>query len=124
MPQRIRIRTESVTIEGELNDGPTAKAIAAALPIEGDANRWGEEIYFVIPVRAELEPDARADVEVGELAYWPSGDALCIFFGPTPASSGPQPRAASAVNILGRVDGDATVLTQVRQGEKVVVEAV
>jgi hypothetical protein len=119
MASRITIAAGSVTLEAELNDGPTAKAIWDALPITGRANTWGDEIYFTIPVQAEQEPDARADVEVGELGYWPVGSAFCIFFGPTPASDGLQPRAASPVNILGRVLGDATEFRQVPGGAEV-----
>ena len=119
MANRITIAAGSVTLEAELNDGSTAKAIWDALPITGRANTWGDEIYFTIPVQAEEEPDARADVEVGELGYWPVGSAFCIFFGPTPASDGPEPRAASPVNILGRVLGDATEFRQVPGGVEV-----
>ena len=119
MSHRITIAAGSVALGAELNDGPTAQAIWEALPITGRANTWGDEIYFTIPVQAEQEPDARADVGVGELGYWPAGSAFCIFFGPTPASDGPEPRAASPVNILGRVLGDATEFRQVRTGEKV-----
>ncbi len=119
MSYRITVTAGSVTLEAELNDGPTAQAIWEALPITGRANTWGDEVYFAIPVQAEQEPDARADVGVGELGYWPVGNAFCIFFGPTPASDGPEPRAASPVNILGRVLGDATEFRQVGSGEKV-----
>jgi hypothetical protein len=121
MPNRITITAGSVTLDAELNDGPTAQAIWEALPISGRANTWGDEIYFTIPVQAEEEPDARADVAVGELGYWPVGSAFCIFFGPTPASDGPDPRAASPVNILGRVLGDATEFQQVPGGATVVL---
>jgi len=116
---RITITAGPVTLEAELNDSPTASKIWEALPITGRANTWGDEIYFEIPVRAELAPDARADVEVGELGYWPVGSAFCIFFGPTPVSTGQKPRAASPVNILGRVVGDATAFRQVRPGATV-----
>jgi hypothetical protein len=119
MSNRITITAGSVTLEAELNDGPTASAIWEALPITGRANTWGDEIYFAIPVQMPEEPDARADVEVGELGYWPVGNAFCIFFGPTPASDGPEPRAASPVNILGRVLGDATEFRQVPGGAAV-----
>jgi hypothetical protein len=108
-----------VALPAELNDGPTAQQVWAALPIEGQANTWGDEIYFEIPVTADPEPEARAEVEVGELGYWPAGRAFCIFFGPTPASTDERPRAASPVNILGRVLGDATQFRTVRSGEKV-----
>ena len=106
-------------MEAELNEGPTAQLVWEALPITARANTWGDEIYFEIPVHTEQAADARADVEVGELGYWPVGHAFCIFFGPTPVSSGDKPRAASPVNILGRVLGDATAFRQVPAGAKV-----
>jgi hypothetical protein len=117
--KRITISAGTVKLSAELNEAPTARQIWSALPIEGHASTWGDEIYFDIPVVAEQESDARADVEVGELGYWPVGHAFCIFFGPTPASSGDQPRAASPVNILGRVLGDAKQFRAVRSGETV-----
>jgi len=116
---RITISAEPVSMEAELNDSPTAQMVWDALPITGRANTWGDEVYFEIPVRTEQAPDARADVEVGELGYWPVGHAFCIFFGPTPASSGDRPRAASPVNILGRVLGDATEFRKVPAGAEV-----
>jgi hypothetical protein len=112
----ITISTGEVSLPAELNDTPTAQQIAAALPIEGRVNVWGDEIYFEIPVIAEQEPDARAEVEVGELGYWPVGHAFCIFFGPTPASIDERPRAYSPVNILGRVLGDVTQFRGVSDG--------
>ena len=103
----------------ELNDAPTARQIWEALPIEGTARTWGDEIYFEIPVMADQEADARAEVEVGELGYWPVGHAFCVFFGPTPASTDERPRAYSPVNILGRVLGDATQFRAVEAGTRV-----
>jgi hypothetical protein len=117
--KRITISAGSVLMEAELNEGPTARKVWDALPIEGRANTWGDEIYFEIPVSARQEPDAREDVAVGELGYWPVGSAFCIFFGPTPVSSGVEPRAYSPVNILGRVLGDATRFRGVRSGTAV-----
>jgi hypothetical protein len=116
---KITITAGDVTMTAELNDSPTAQQIWEALPITGRANIWGDEIYFDIPVEAEQEPDARADVDVGELGYWPVGTAFCIFYGPTPASTDDRPRAASPVNILGNVEGDATRFRSVRNGETV-----
>jgi len=118
---KIVIQAGGVSMPAELNDSPTARQIWEALPIEGRANLWGDEIYFSIPVDADQEADARTDVDVGELGYWPVGSAFCIFFGPTPASSGNRPRAASPVNILGNVVGDATQFRRVKNGEKVVL---
>ena len=119
--KRISIQAGKVEMRAELNEGPTAQQIWEALPIEGRANIWGDEIYFSIPVKTGSEPGARADVEVGELGYWPPGNAFCIFYGPTPVSTGSKPRAASPVNILGMVDEDATLFRGVRNGELVVL---
>jgi len=123
MPQKIKIKAGKVRLEARLNDSPTAKAIADALPIQAKGNRWGDEIYFSIPVEAELEPEAREVVEAGELGYWPTGKAFCIFFGPTPASQGNEIRAASAVNIIGRVEGDLSELPNVPNGADVLIES-
>ena len=116
---KITITAGDISLPAELNDGPTARQIWEALPIEGSANVWGDEIYFAIPVQAEQEPDAREQVEVGELGYWPVGRAFCIFFGPTPVSTDDRPRAYSPVNILGRVVGDATAFRAVKSGATV-----
>jgi hypothetical protein len=115
----ITISAGDVSLTAELNDSPTAQQVWDALPIEGAANVWGDEIYFEIPVVAKQAPDARAEVEVGELGYWPVGRAFCIFFGPTPVSNDERPRAYSPVNVLGRVQGDATRFRAVRGGQKV-----
>ena len=119
MSHRITISVEELELSAELNDSPTAKKILEALPIEGDGNVWGEEIYFSIPVTAKMEADAREEVDVGTLAYWPSGSAFCIFFGPTPVSTGERPRAYSPVNIVGRVLDDATLLRALADGTPV-----
>ena len=119
---QIVIVAGSLRVEAELNDGLTARQIWAALPIQGNASTWGDEIYFEIPVVVGQEPDARAGVEVGELGYWPVGHAFCIFFGPTPVSTDDRPRAYSPVNSLGRVLGDATVFRAVKSGTAVQIE--
>ena len=106
---KIRIKAGSREFLAELNDSKTAAAIAQALPIAAQASRWGKEIYFTIPVKAARAADARAEVAIGELGYWPDGCAFCIFFGPTPASSGDQPVAASPVNPIGRLIGPVEV---------------
>jgi hypothetical protein len=118
---KITISAGGVSLPAELNDGPTALQIWNALPIEGRANRWGDEIYFDIPVKTGQEASARDEVEVGELGYWPVGHAFCIFFGPTPVSTDERPRAASPVNILGRVVGDATSFRAVKDGQKITI---
>lgn len=116
---KVIISAGDVSLPGELIDSPTARMIWDALPVEGGAKTWGEEIYFEIPVDVDQAPDARAAVEVGEIGYWPAGRALCLFFGPTPASTDNRPRAASPVNIVGRILGDATRLRAVQDGDGV-----
>jgi hypothetical protein len=119
----IRITAGDVSIEAELNDSATAEAIAEELPIKGSANRWGDEIYFSIPIDEDEADDARTEMAVGELAYWPPGNAFCIFWGRTPASEGDEPRAASNVNPIGMIAGDASVLAQVDSGAPIRIEA-
>jgi len=120
---RITITAGDVSLPAELNDGPTAGRIREILPFEGRANTWGDEVYFEIPLQVPAEPGARAEVEVGELGYWPVGHAFCIFFGPTPASQGDEPQAYSPVNIVGRIVGDATRFRAVPDGSPVHVAA-
>ena len=104
---------------------PCAAAIYDSLPIRSTANTWGDEVYFDIPVECGLQSDAREDVSVGELGYWPTGQAFCIFFGPTPASGGDSaPRAASKVNPIGQIIGDPALFQAVRDGDEVNISAV
>lgn len=124
MGYSIKIVTEDIQIRAELNETPTAKAIYNSLPLAAPGNRWGEEIYFDIPVDEPLASDATEEVQVGELGYWPPGKAFCIFFGRTPASAGEEPRAASPVNRIGNALDDVTVLTDVPQGAEVRLEKV
>ena len=122
MSNRIRITAGQVSVAATLNESATAQAIWEALPIEVSGSTWGDEIYFGIPVDKGEEADAKAVVEVGDLGYWPPGHAFCIFFGPTPASRGDEVRPASPVNVVGRVEGDATVFKRVSSGTKVRLE--
>lgn len=119
MEYHIKITVGSIVLKATLNNSPTAQSVVEVLPLHARASVWGEEIYFKIPVVMPEAPDAKQDVEIGTLAYWPVGHAFCIFFGPTPVSHGNQPRAYSPVNILGSIDGDATVLRSVHSGTPV-----
>ena len=121
MGKSIRITAGTVQLEARLNGTKTAEAFGEALPIAGSANTWGDEIYFGIPVKAELEQGQEV-VDLGDLGYWPPGQAFCIFFGPTPASRGEEIRPASAVTVIGKVQGDVTLLRQVASGTQVVIE--
>ena len=120
MGRKIRIKAGSILVTAELNETRTAEAVWQALPITGKANRWGEEIYFSIPVSLE-EEDAREVVTIGDLGYWPPGSAFCIFFGPTPMSRGDEIRPASPVNVLGKIIGDTRVLRQVTSGTEITI---
>ena len=120
---RIRITAGEVALEAELNDTATAAKIGAALPIRTSFNTWGDEIYFSIPVDAELDDSAQDVVEVGDLGYWPPGSAFCIFFGLTPVSEPGRIMPASAVNVIGKVVGDATLFKQAMRAREVVLEA-
>ena len=124
MTTRIRIRIGQLAMEAELADTPTAQRIAAALPIQTAFSTWGDEIYFALPVTAELETNAQEVVAIGDLGYWPPGRAFCIFFGQTPVSQAGKIMPASAVNVIGHVIGDATAFKSVMQEREVVVEAV
>jgi len=117
--KKIIISVEDLSVTAELNETYTAEKIFEALPIEGTVNVWGDEIYFDIPLELDLENDARAEVEVGDLGYWPSGPAFCIFFGPTPVSRDEKPRAYSPVNIFGRIIGDSTQFKTVSNGSNI-----
>ena len=120
--RRIEITVESIICEGELADTDCARAIWDALPISTEANTWGDEIYFSIPVEQDLDDTARELVNMGDLGYWPQGAAFCIFFGPTPLSQGEEIRPAGAVNIAGRITGDPTVFRTVPAGARISVE--
>jgi len=120
--RKIVIRAGEVEATAELNESATATAIWQALPLEGSANTWGEEIYFRIPVSQALEPGAKALVQLGDLGYWPQGEAFCIFFGATPISGPGEIRPASAVNLVGRLVDDPKKFSSVSAGTPVRIE--
>jgi hypothetical protein len=120
--KKIVITAGHITAEAELNETKTAMAIWQALPLEGAANTWGEEIYFRIPVSHDLEPDAKEVVQFGDLGYWPQGQAFCIFFGATPISGPGEIRPASAVNVVGQLLDDPTQFLSVDAGTSVLME--
>ena len=121
MDRKIRIKAGGVEVTAELNKTKTAEAIWEALPIKGKANRWGDEIYFSIPVSLEAE-NAQEVVTIGDLGYWPPGTAFCLFWGPTPISKGQEIRPASPVNVFGKIIGDASVCRQVASGTEITIE--
>ena len=120
----IRFEFATVTLEAELLDTPTAKAILAALPVTSSALTWGEEVYFDVPIEVAREKAARAIVTPGEIAYWPDGPAIAIGFGRTPISQGDETRLASPCNVFARALGDVKMLGVVKAGTKVKVSVV
>lgn len=123
---RIEISIDGLpAFEGRIrNSGSrTVKAFEDALPISGKVMRWGDEIYFFVDFKAPLETDARSVMKVGEIAYWPDGPALAIFFGPTPASRGEGPVAASDCNVIGEVVASPEVLRKAKQGAEILISA-
>ena len=118
---RIRFDFGTLTLDAEMIDTPTAKAIAAALPITSSALTWGEEVYFDVPVEVKREGNARAVVTPGEVAYWPEGPAIALGFGRTPISQGNETRLASPCNIFAKALGDVKALGKVKAGTKVEV---
>ena len=121
---RIRFDFGDLSLEAELLDTPTAKAIAAALPISSAALTWGEEVYFDVPVDVKREADARAVVTPGEIAFWPDGPAIAIGFGRTPISKGNETRLASPCNVFAKALSSVKVLAKVKTGTKVDVNLV
>jgi len=123
MMRNIRVKAGSLTMLAELLNTKTAEAIWEALPVSSKVNTWGKEIYFSIPLKMDLE-NGQEVVHSGDLGYWPPGNAFCIFFGPTPASHGDEIRAASAVNVFGRLLDNPKMFEGVKQGDSIVVERV
>ena len=122
MANRIKIETRTLEVIAELNETRTAHSIWDALPFKGYANLWGDEIYFSMPILLIPPESGKTLVNVGDLGYWPQGNAFCIFFGPTPISKDGQIKPASAVNVFGKIIGDATVFKQVTSGTTILIE--
>jgi hypothetical protein len=120
MGRKIRITTGVIEATAELNDTGTAQVIWEALPIKSRVSLWGDEIYFSIPLSLELEAGQEV-VNVGDLGYWPEGNAFCIFFGLTPVSQGDEIRPASPVTVFGKVIGDATVFKKIAARTKITI---
>ena len=121
---RIRFDFGDLILDAELLDTPTAKAIAAALPVTSAALTWGEEVYFDVPVNVAREQDARAVITPGEIAYWPQGPAIAIGFGRTPISKGDETRLASPCNVFAKALSSVKVLSKVKTGAQVTVSKV
>jgi len=124
MPTNIKITVKDVTVEVQLNDTACAKAIAQRLPLEASPHEWGDEFYFEIPVKSELDETATSSVKAGDIGYWPPGRAVAIFFGPTPLSKGTDPIPASEVNVVGKITSDVSVLKKAKRASMIKLEKV
>lgn len=122
MPITIRIIIGSASVEAILFDTPCAKAVAGSLPLETKPSEWGDEFYFEIPVTLPLDETATVQVKVGDIGYWPPGNALAIFFGPTPMSRGEEPVPASEVNLVGRITGDTVLFRKAKGSSRIRLE--
>ncbi|NWF76915.1 MAG: hypothetical protein HXY53_10205 [Nitrospirae bacterium] len=120
--RKIKITIKNITLFAELYETKTAIAIYNVLPIETIPEKWGDEYYFEIPVELPLDETATSRVKIGDIGYWPPGNALAIFFGPTPISKGSDPVPASDVNLVGRIIGDATILREVKGSIRIKIE--
>ena len=118
------MRIDDLIADARLLDTPAADAVWEALPVRVSVSTWGDEIYGDVGLDVSLPPDATDVAAVGDLAIWPPGRAICIFFGPTPASRGSEPRAASPIAPVGTIENpDASALRRVRSGATLTIEA-
>ena len=122
--RQIKISTGNLTLTATLNELETANQLWESLPITGRVQIWGDEIYFSIPVNVEEELGSQETVQAGTVAYWPPGSALCLFWGPTPVSAPGEIRPASAVNVVGILDNDPTLLAQVTSEAEIIIEKI
>lgn len=120
--QKIKIIIKDVILYANFYDTNTSKEILKILPIEAIPEEWGDEFYFEIPLKIPLDETATASVEVGDIGYWPTGNAIAIFFGPTPISKGSEPVPAGKVNLIGKIIGDATLLRKAKGADKIRIE--
>ena len=119
---KIMFKAGSGSFEAELNSSPAAKVIDGKLPLSSEVNTWGDEIYFDIGISCPRDGQTMT-VKVGDVGYWPQGKCLCVFFGPTPASSGTDPVPASPVVIVGKTSAPVKLLRSIRDGEKITISA-
>ena len=119
---KIILKAGEIELKITLNESPTNEKILEALPITNKANRWGEEVYFEVPVKADREDNASDVMEIGEVGFWTGGSCIAIFFGPTPASKENEPRAVEPINRVGFIEGDVMLLKNVKDGDEITLD--
>ncbi len=122
MGRRVKMSAAQVSVFAAMNESDAASAAWDMLPIKARASIWGDEIYFSTPIEHAGDPGASDVVPLGTVGYWPPGKAICLFFGPTPVSKGEEPRGASAITVIGRIEGDCKVLKSVPSGAAITIE--
>ncbi|MDX1387434.1 MAG: cyclophilin-like fold protein [bacterium] len=120
---KIKISSGTHEFTATLRDSPSSKMLMKILPIQSQANTWGDEVYFEVPMNAALEKDAQQVVDPGTVGFWTQGNCLAIPFGPTPISEGQECRLADRVNLLGKIDGDPKALRVLKSGDPIRVVA-
>ncbi len=121
MRREIKITVGELEVKAWLNETNTATKVWEILPISARVNLWGDEIYFPVPLDTGPENEKEI-VALGDIAYWPQGKAMCVFFGKTPVSKGEEIRPVSPVNVIGRIEGEPKLLGKVKQGENITIE--
>ena len=117
---------ENIIIELDYTNSPkTCKDILDSLPFSVSAHLWGEEIYTDESSITQPEENAKALVELDDVAYWPSGKAMCLFFGPTPIGRKGEIKPYSPVNVVGKITNpDKTILSKINDGVKISFEKI
>ena len=115
---------ESLSVELDDSRSPrTVKAILENLPVETIVNKWGQELYTGRTPIVAQEENAKSEVGLLDVAFWPEGNALCLFYGPTPISKVGKIVPASPVNIVGRiVSHDNHIVDKVKNTSKVLIK--
>ena len=122
--KKCKITIDKIIFEVVLFDSPTANKIWNSLPISSNIKTWGKEIYFYTDVVANKEPNAKSIIELGEIAYWPSGKAIAIGFGKTPISQKDEIRLADDCNIWGETKFNLKKLENIAEGQPIKIEKI
>ena len=112
---------DNITIElDDISSPKTCKSILDSLPFSTNAHVWGEEIYTDESPITQAEENAKDLVDLNDVAYWPSGKAICLFFGPTPIGKKGEIKPYSPVNIIGKIiNADKLVIKNFKEGTKI-----
>tara|TARA_B100000949_G_scaffold219928_1_gene219496 strand:- start:1653 stop:2039 length:387 start_codon:yes stop_codon:yes gene_type:complete len=122
--KKVRFTIDQVTLEGDMNSTELAQHVLKSLPINSNIQTWGDELYFSIPSCGETTDISVETVNKGDIAYWPPGNSGCLFWGPTPISEEGEIRSASPVTVIGKVEGDPTILSNVKNGKSITVDLI